>query len=555
MAGMEPIEGTEEAFTSNDNDILTEWITRTIDLADGSGDVKIILRYGPRKKNKLQELLVSSDAMARASPVWRKMFTGGWAETKADRLLVLDHTEDSYKAVVTIMNIIHLRFSDVPPTVTLAGLKAIATFTDQRMATALVVPWIERWLSHLSGSVDTVGCETEWLWIAWEFGLAAVFDRISRRLAYGAPVPVAEPSPPPSTFGNFGRTGARAFSPAAEEHGDVFNDVNFDNLPPEVEDVVKGARLAMVGRMLTEVYDYFDALLQWTGSPKASLSNVIGHACRHCDYRTARTDLVSRHVLQTHGFKNARKADGWQRDHIRSGLSLQSWSQNGPRGYWIAQPAAATPLQEPGRGAADNPLYGDKLDAPHRLGRDVWLADGSHTPFSAIIRMMAYGKGHRRREGERPRVMWEGSSRALRYLGQQITIEAFQKAARKTLTTAEATMEELLRGGWAEAHEAMTLDRIVDTALFEGAGQSFATNEANSWLRPGPQRLAELCRGSLWDARLEQWRQDGVLGWLAKVESLKRSLRETSRHSWWYIYVLISMSKPATLSRETTMAS
>ncbi|WQF90573.1 hypothetical protein CDEST_15587 [Colletotrichum destructivum] len=269
MAGMEPIEGTEEAFTSNDNDNLTEWITRTIDLADGCGDVKIILRYGPRKKNKLQELLVSSDAMARASPVWRKMFTGGWAETKADRPLVLDHTEDSYKAVVTIMNIIHLRFSDVPPTVTLAGLKAIATFTDQRMATALVVPWIERWLSHLSGSVDTVGCETEWLWIAWEFGLAAVFDRISRRLAYGAPVPVAEPSPPPSTFGNFGRTGARAFSPAAEEHGDVFNDVNFDNLPPEVEDVVKGARLAMVGRMLTEVYDYFDALLQWTGSPKA----------------------------------------------------------------------------------------------------------------------------------------------------------------------------------------------------------------------------------------------------------------------------------------------
>ncbi|KAK1950832.1 hypothetical protein LY78DRAFT_708415 [Colletotrichum sublineola] len=76
--------------------------------------------------------------------------------------------------------------------------------------------------------------------------------------------------------------------------------------------------------------------------PHPDLTIVIGHACRHCDYRTASTDLISRHVARMHGFKDARQADGWQRDHIRSGLSLQSWSQNGPRGYWEAQPATAT---------------------------------------------------------------------------------------------------------------------------------------------------------------------------------------------------------------------
>ncbi|TIC89423.1 hypothetical protein CH35J_012904 [Colletotrichum higginsianum] len=83
--------------------------------------------------------------------------------------------------------------------------------------------------------------------------------------------------------------------------------------------------------------------------------------------------------------------------------------------------------------------------------------------------------------------MWEASGRALRYLGQRVMIEAFQKAARTTLKTAEAAMEELMRGGWAEAREALTLDWVVDTALFEGAGQSFATNEANSWLQRGPR--------------------------------------------------------------------
>ncbi|KAK6221466.1 hypothetical protein QIS74_04759 [Colletotrichum tabaci] len=127
----------------------------------------------------------------------------------------------------------------------------------------------------------------------------------------------------------------------------------------EKHDVPKSERRGLSGLVKSiGLPDPNDIPLRSDGlPPHPALTTVIGYACRHCDYRTASTDLISRHVALTHGFKDARKADGWQRDHIRSGLSLQSWSQNGSRGYWIAQPATATALQGPGRGTAENPLY------------------------------------------------------------------------------------------------------------------------------------------------------------------------------------------------------
>ncbi|KAK2005687.1 hypothetical protein LZ32DRAFT_545546 [Colletotrichum eremochloae] len=84
--------------------------------------------------------------------------------------------------------------------------------------------------------------------------------------------------------------------------------------------------------------------------PHEALTVTRGHACRHCSYRTTSDDLVCRHLSKAHGIKDSRKADGWQRDHIHDGILLQSWSQNGARGYWIAQSTTpgSTPLRETG---------------------------------------------------------------------------------------------------------------------------------------------------------------------------------------------------------------
>lgn len=67
-----------------------------------------------------------------------------------------------------------------------------------------------------------------------------------------------------------------------------------------------------------------------------------GVACRQCSFRSTSIDLVRRHLSKVHGQKKDRQI--WFSDLIHENLSLQSWTQNGPRGYWIV--AASEHLPE-----------------------------------------------------------------------------------------------------------------------------------------------------------------------------------------------------------------
>ncbi|RYP58974.1 hypothetical protein DL771_011044 [Monosporascus sp. 5C6A] len=126
-----------------------------------------------------------------------------------------------------------------------------------------------------------------------------------------------------------------------------------------------------------------------------------------------------------------------------------------------------------------------------------WLADGSNTPFSTIIRWMSYGKGHRRKEGGTARIIWEEGGEALRYLGQRIELREFRNAVRAGVREAEDLLDGLFFGGWADARASIETARVVDSMVYEGPGRSFATNGKNEWLRPGYRRVAELARGAL----------------------------------------------------------
>ncbi|KAH7010574.1 uncharacterized protein B0I36DRAFT_370192 [Microdochium trichocladiopsis] len=110
-----------------------------------------------------------------------------------------------------------------------------------------------------------------------------------------------------------------------------------------------------------------------------------------------------------------------------------------------------------------------------------WLADGSFSPFSAMIRIMTYGKGYRKKEGGTPRLMWEDNKEALRYLGQRIPLDDFRVMAASIVADAEELLDELM---------------FRD---FEGPGASFATHEKNSWLEPGFRKLLGPGTAQLWD--------------------------------------------------------
>jgi hypothetical protein len=79
------------------------------------------------------------------------------------------------------------------------------------------------------------------------------------------------------------------------------------------------------------------------GSPAhPHLSVRSGTACKHCDFKTTGLTLMVRHISKAHkGFKGGRN---WMRDCIEEHVSLQSWTQNGARGYWtVDSDRAATP--------------------------------------------------------------------------------------------------------------------------------------------------------------------------------------------------------------------
>ncbi|KAF4473733.1 ATP-dependent DNA helicase tlh1 [Colletotrichum fructicola Nara gc5] len=137
--------------------------------------------------------------------------------------------------------------------------------------------------------------------------------------------------------------------------------------------------------------------------PHEALTVTRGHACRRCSYRTASDDLICRHIAKSHGVKGLRKTDGWQRDHIRSGVLLQSWSQNGARGFWIAQPTAAgstTPRETGTPDADDVPAAQHALLAAAHDAERAHLAGGLRATASATGPVdIAFQTGWMRRTG------------------------------------------------------------------------------------------------------------------------------------------------------------
>jgi hypothetical protein len=93
---------------------------------------------------------------------------------------------------------------------------------------------------------------------------------------------------------------------------------------------------------------------------------------------------------------------------------------------------------------------------------------------------MSYGKGHRLLEGDMPRVLLQERDETLRYVGERITITDFQIAVNKGLNEAEKLLDQFVSERWMDAAETIDLHRIVDSLLYEGMDQSFATNVKNA---------------------------------------------------------------------------
>ena len=156
-------------------------VAQEIDFAGGRGDFKLIVKYG-HSEPTFHSFVVSSSAMILACKPWERMLSGPFGEGRPEHPRILDFTEDNYGALEILMNVIHLRFNEVPRTLELTSLADLAILTDRYDLTALVAPWIAGWVQHLYASINEEGTEVEWLWISWEYGALDIFNRVLHKL-------------------------------------------------------------------------------------------------------------------------------------------------------------------------------------------------------------------------------------------------------------------------------------------------------------------------------------------------------------------------------------
>ncbi|KAH8802901.1 hypothetical protein F5884DRAFT_489470 [Xylogone sp. PMI_703] len=159
-----------------------------------SGDVEILATYD----NKPVVGKVSSQALALASPVWRKFVFPPWRSLQPEDSAIdlnspnenssgshkanqIDFKEDDGQALLLILRIAHLRFNQIPNKLVYEELLEIAVLVDQYDCYELVQPWLKNWLVDEEKESLIPGHEN-WLFIAWVFHRKKVFENLATRM-------------------------------------------------------------------------------------------------------------------------------------------------------------------------------------------------------------------------------------------------------------------------------------------------------------------------------------------------------------------------------------
>jgi superfamily II DNA or RNA helicase len=160
-----------------------------------------------------------------------------------------------------------------------------------------------------------------------------------------------------------------------------------------------------------------------------------------------------------------------------------------------------------------------------------WLSVDRFTVVGTMISWMAYGKGHRNKTMATPSVRWTDDYETLIHNGEHIRIHEFQRAAYRLKLRIDHLMGRLLGDRWSTIGPNIDLEGIRDDMTYLGAGQSFATNKANEWLRSGPELAIKAAQSMLFDSRANTWKRKGVTKWLGDLRQLK-GLLMPGCHVW-----------------------
>lgn len=85
--------------------------------------------------------------------------------------------------------------------------------------------------------------------------------------------------------------------------------------------------------------------------------------------------------------------------------------------------------------------------------------------------------------GRQPSIRWAEDGQALVHNEERVMVDDFTRTLRGQIIEAEKLLDQLFAGSWEKkVSQTIDLNRVIDSMVRLGAGQSFATNPKNSWL-------------------------------------------------------------------------
>ncbi|GAB7357797.1 hypothetical protein MBLNU459_g0613t1 [Dothideomycetes sp. NU459] len=166
--------------------------------------------------------------------------------------------------------------------------------------------------------------------------------------------------------------------------------------------------------------------------------------------------------------------------------------------------------------------YQDETDDGRFLvEREKFLADGSYSPMSKMISMLAYSKKLALNHGNAGSISWNGEGTTIQLRGRPIVISQFKRMISDVITEAETLLwSKLMWTGRDERFEMPLMD-MEDDVTWTKRGVSFVNNTRNN-LQDGHQWMLKKAKSSEGGRKL---RVNGV--W--QVRKVRRYLREVDK--------------------------
>ncbi|KAK3380575.1 hypothetical protein B0T24DRAFT_523447 [Lasiosphaeria ovina] len=152
-------------------------------LLDGDGDLRMVVPG--------REFVVCSRAVSRASPVFRCMLNGSWAEARPSdpsKAWIVDLPDDDAEAATVLLSAAHSRLDLVPALPHLSLLHRILVFSNKYDMTKSLRPWAAAWMPVLSNAINSPGSARDAfcaiIGVAWELGAQEELRAIATHMQF-----------------------------------------------------------------------------------------------------------------------------------------------------------------------------------------------------------------------------------------------------------------------------------------------------------------------------------------------------------------------------------